>query len=346
MKAEQALHEELARIVEAVEIQTLAAFTLGGRPSSGIALPVIGLNLTPDMPPLMNELVMQLYQRCFASRYAAETVPNPPAPTASDPEWVESLARANQSRERWEDEWRILHTVPSGGVVAQRGGTSRTLAPGEFINLSGSGMVLSRGTLVRVYVPRESRAVQAGYYFAFGETLADSNDELSVVRFYWNVSAEGAPELLRRISGELNRWEVPFRFKTPSHPGMFARTDTAVLYTPRRYAHFTRELLAEIHSAVRPQLRDEVPLFTLCLAPGLAFAEDPGTQESFGMCRSRILALGIWQAHVRGAQTAADRLEIVEQEFQSQGISLARPWLNAGSADEFQFDAAHAEAAA
>ena len=42
MKADQALHEELARIVEAVEIQTPAAFTLGGRPSSGIALPVIG----------------------------------------------------------------------------------------------------------------------------------------------------------------------------------------------------------------------------------------------------------------------------------------------------------------
>ena len=108
--------------------------------------------------------------------------------------------------------------------------------------------------MVRVYVPRESRTVQAGYYFVFGETLPDSNDELSVVRFYWNVSAEGAAPLLQRISGDLNRWEVPFRFKTPSHPGMFARNDTAVLYAPRRYAHFTRGLVAEIHSSDPPAL--------------------------------------------------------------------------------------------
>ena len=345
MTVEQALREELARIVDAVAIQSPAAFALGGRPSSGIALPVIGLNLTPDMPPLMNELVMQLYQHCFTSRWAGRAAPYQPPPTASDAEWVESLARANRSSERWEDEWRIQHTMPNGGVVAQRGRTSRTLAPGEFINLSGSGMILSTGTMVRVYVPRESRTVQAGYYFAFGETLPDSNDELSVVRFYWNVSAEGAPQLLERISADLNRWEVPFRFKTPSHPAMLARTDTAVLYAPRRYAHFTRELAAEIHSAIRPFLRDDVPLFTLRLAPGLAFAEDPGTQESFGMCRSRILAQGIWQAHVQGAHGAAERLKVVEQQFQSQGISLSRPWLNAGSADEFPFEAAQAEAA-
>ena len=345
MKVEQALREELARIVDAVAIQTPAAFTLGGRPSSGIALPVIGLNLTPDMPPLMNELVMQLYQHCFTSRYTGQTAANQPAPTASDHEFVGALARANQSSERWEDEWRILHSMPNGHVVAQRGKTTRTLAPGEFINLSGSGMVLSPGTFVRVYVPRESHTVQAGYYFAFGETLPDSNDELSVVRFYWNVPAEGAAQLLQRISGDLNRWEVPFRFKTPTHPGMFARTDTAVLYAPRRYAHFTRGLVAEIHSAIGPVLRADVPLFTLRLAPGLAFAEDPGTQESFGMCRSRILAQGIWQAHVQGARAADERLKIVEQQFQSQGISLSRPWLNAGSAGDFPFEAAQAEAA-
>jgi HopA1 effector protein family len=344
MKA-QTLEEELARIVDAVAIHSPAAFTFAGRASSGIAMPMVGLQLTPDMPPLMNELVMQLYQHCFANRFTGRPAPDDPPRAASDPQWVESLAQANRSRERWEDGWQILHALPNGHVVAKRGNTSRTLAPGEFINLTGSGMALSQGTVVRIYIPRESRTVQPGYYFVFGETLPDSSDELSVVRFYWNVSAPGAPELVRRISGDLNRWEVPFRFKTPSHPGMFARTDTAVLYTPRRYAQFTRELASEIHSSIQPLLRDDVPLFTLRLAPGLAFAEDPGTQESFGMCRSRILAQGIWQAHVQGARGREERLKVVERQFQSQGISLSRPWLNPGSADEFQFEAAQAEAA-
>jgi hypothetical protein len=164
------------------------------------------------------------------------------------------------------------------------------------------------------------------------------------VRFYWNVSTGGAPELLRLISARLNRWEVPFRFKAPSHPEMFARIDTAVLYTPRRYAHFTRQLISEVHQGVRSHLRDDVPLFTLRLARGLAFAEDPGTQESFGMCRSRMLAQGIWVAYVQGAR-GGQRLKEVARQFEAQGISLARPWLNPRSADEFQFTAAAAEAA-
>jgi hypothetical protein len=296
------------------------------------------------MPTLMNELILQLYHHCFSNRFSGEPTPDEPPHPPSDPEWVESLARANLSRERWEDGWQVLQSMPNGHVAAKRGNTARTLVPGEFINLSGSGMVLSQGAMVRVYIPRESRAVQAGYYFAFGETLCDSSDEISVVRFYWNVSPEGAPQLVRWISGDLNRWEVPFRFKTPSHPGMFGRNDTAVLYTPRRYAHFTRELVSEVHSRMQPLLRDDVPLFTLRLAPGLAFAEDPGTQESFGICRSRILAQGIWLAHVQGARGTAERLRVVEHQFQAQGISLSRPWLNPGSADEFQFASA-AEAA-
>lgn len=344
MKVVQKLEDELARIVEAVVIDSPAAFTFAGRASSGIAMPIMGLHLTPEMPPLMNELVMQLYHQCFANRFTGQAGSDELPRAASDPEWVDSLARANQSRERWEDGWQVMHDMPNGHVVAKRGKTGRTLAPGEFINLSGSGMALSPGAVVRVYVPRESRTVQPGYYFAFGETLPDSSDEISVVRFYWNVSADGAPPLLQSISGDLNRWEVPFRFKTPSHRDMFARTDSAVLYTPRRYAQFTRGLVLEIQSRIQPLLRDDVPLFTLRLAPGLAFAEDPGTQESFGMCRSRMLAQGIWLAHVQGARGTGERLKVVRQEFQSQGISLSRPFLKAGSADEFQFAAVEAEA--
>jgi hypothetical protein len=345
MKFAQALHDELARIVDAVAIHSPAAFTFAGRASSGIAMPMIGLQLTADMPPLMNELVLQLYHRCFSNRFLGPSSPEEPPHTASDPQYVESLARANQGGERWEDEWRVLHSMPNGQVVAKRGNTVRTLVPGEFINMSGSGPVLSPETVVRLYVARESRTVQPGYYFAFGETLPDSNDEVSVVRFYWNVSAGGAPELLRWITGDLNRWQVPFRFKTPTHPGMFARNDSAVLYVPRRYAYFTRELASEIHSRMQSMLRDDVPLFTLRLAAGLAFAEDPGTQESFGMCRSRILAQGIWLAHVQGKHDPAERLRVVEQQFESQGIALERPWLNPGSADEFPFAAAQVEAA-
>lgn len=206
-------------------------------------------------------------------------------------------------------------------------------------------MYLPPGSAVRVYVPRESRAMQPGYYFAFGETLADSSDEFSIVRFYWNVATEGAAQLLQLISGQLNRWELPFRFKTGVQPGMLARRDSAVLYVPRRSAPFTHELVLEIRRAMQPLLRMEVPLFTLRLAPGVAFAEDPGTQESFGMSRCRMLAQGVWLAHEKGARLPEERLAFVEQHFRTEGISLERPWLNPGSADDLAFKAEEGAAA-
>jgi hypothetical protein len=345
MKFAPQLRKELARIIDAVAILSPSSFTFAGYPSSGLAMPMMGLKIEAGMPPLMTELVGQLYQHCYSNRFAGQVVKAQMPRPEIDEEWVETLSRANSSRERWEDGWQVAHTTPQGQAIARRGSINRVLNPGEFVNLSGSGMFLAPDASVRVYVPRDSRTMQPGYYFAFGETGADSADQLSVVRFYWNVSAEGAPRLLELISSGLNRWQVPFRFKTGSNPAILARSDSAVLYSPRRYAQITYELVLEIHERILPLLRAEVPLFSLPLAAGLAFAEDTGTQESFGMARCRTLAQGIWQAHKSGALAIEERLATVERQFEAEGIPLERPWLNAGSANEFEFAAVAAEAA-
>jgi len=345
MTGAAALRKELARVIDAVTILSPASFTFAGHPSTGLAMPVMGLQVSPGTPPLMNELVSQLYQHCFSNRFTGEIAKSEMPRPDIDSQWVETLSRANQSRERWEDGWRVAHGMPNGQVVASRGATTRILGAGEFVNLSGSGPFLSPEVAVRVYLPRESRTMQSGYYFAFGETPADSASEHSVVRFYWNVPAEGAAQLLELLSAALNRWQVPFRFKTGAGRALFDRSDSAVLYSPRRYAQITYELVSEIHQRIRILLRPDVPLFTLRLARGLAFAEDPSTQESFGLSRCRILAHGIWLAYQQGARQSQERLAAVEQQFRAEGISLERPWLNAGSADEFAFDALDGEAA-
>ncbi|HUI56548.1 MAG TPA: T3SS effector HopA1 family protein [Bryobacteraceae bacterium] len=345
MNSAAALRKELGRVIDAVAILSPASFTFAGHPSTGLAMPMMGLQMAPGTPPLMNELISQLYQHCFSNRFKGEIAKSEMPRPDIDAQWMETLSRANQSRERWEDGWKVAHGMPNGQVVAIRGATTRILGPGEFVNLSGSGMFLSPESAIRVYLPRESRTMQQGYYFVFGETPADSASEFSVVRFYWNVPAEAAAQLLELISVALNRWQVPFRFKTGASRALFARSDSAVLYSPRRYAQITYELVSEIHQRMRTHLRADVPLFTLRLGKGLAFAEDPSTQESFGLSRCRILAQGIWLAHQQGARQSQERLGIVEQQFRSEGISIDRPWLNAGSADEFAFDAIDREAA-
>ena len=339
------LREELIRILDSVVIRSPSSFTFAGQASNGLAPPMIGLQLDASAPPLMNELTTQLYQHCFSTRFKGKIEASEPSFTPSDPARAGALARANQSQERWEDGWQAIQSMPNGQVIASKGTLTRVLMPGEFVNLSGSGSFFSPATTLRIYVPRESQTVQPGYYFAFGETVADSSDEYSTARFYWNISAEGAAELLEHLSKLLNRWQVPFRFKTGLHGSMHSRCDSAVLYVPRRTAAFTHELVSDIYGRVRSFLRADVPLFTLRLADGLAFADDPGTRESFGMSRSRVLAQGMWLAHREGAQQAEDRLAAVERQFRAEGISLERPWLNAGVSDDPLFAAVNEEGA-
>ncbi len=258
---------------------------------------------------------------------------------------MELLSRANCSRERWEDGWQIIANLPSGQALAKRGAIARTLWPGEFVRRDAPGAPLAPGALVSVYFPRESRAMQPGFYFAFGETPADVFDDFSLIRFYWNVRPEGGAALIEALSTALNRWYIPFRLKILSHRGTFGRTDAAILYVPRRHARIVLELCSEVRQRIETALGDETPLFALRLAAGLGFAEDPGITESFGMSRCRLLAEGIWTAHSRGAQGAEARMRILEQHFTAHGIDLDRPWLNPGSTPPFECMESEARAA-
>jgi hypothetical protein len=338
------LDDELRGIVDAIVIVSPRSFTFAGRPSSGVAMPMPGLRLAPEMPPIFGELVGQLYQHCYSNRFTGTLKDRDPVGGEIASEWFEKLSSANQSQARWEDGWQMQYGMPNGQVIAQRGALIRMLAPGEFVDLGGAGMALAPGATLRLHVARESRSMQPGFYYAFGETLSDSSGEISVVRFYWNVPLEAAAELLLLVSGALNRWRVPFRFKIAGNRAVFERSDSAVLYVARRYAPLVYELASAIYQQVQPRLRKDVPLFTLGLGPGLGFAEDPGTPESFGLSRCRLLAQGLWLAHTRGVEESGERLANIKEAFGTEGISLERPWLNAAALDEFAFPVICAEA--
>jgi len=333
------LRDELIPVLEAVVIHSPSSFTFAGRDCDGLAPRMPGLLLEADAPPLMKELTSWLYQHCYSTRFNGDIEADDLPSTPLDVQLGNALTRANQSQERWEDGWGALQSMPNGQIIARKGALTRMLAPGEFVNLSGSGMAIAPETPLRIYVPRDSRTIQPGYYFAFGETIAEALDEYSTARFYWNVSVEGAAELLELVSKELNLWQVPFRFKSGIHPAMYSRCDSAALYVPRRTVAFTHQLLRGVHGHISTFLRPQVPLFALCLAGGLGFADDPGTRESFGMSRSRMLAQAIWRAYCEGAQAIDDRLRRVEEQFHAEGISLEKPWLHPGLVDGALFTA-------
>ncbi|HEY0370996.1 MAG TPA: T3SS effector HopA1 family protein, partial [Thermoanaerobaculia bacterium] len=146
----------------------------------------------------------------------------------------------------------------------------------------------------------------------------------------------GAVPLVRAVTTLLNRYQIPFRFKTLSYSGVYTRADAAVLFFAARYFDVITKLLPAIRAEIAPYLRPAVPLMTKRLHDGIGLAEDPATGESFGMSRSQLLAQAIWDAYTRGAQSEESRMQELAIQFQRNGLSLDRPHLRAASADIYE----------
>ncbi|MDE3179537.1 MAG: hypothetical protein KGM47_07740 [Acidobacteriota bacterium] len=135
--------------------------------------------------PLVSILQQQLYQQCFYSPLNGAAL----APEAAPNDLVEQLSAANTTKARWETGWQVNRIGESGQIVAQRFGLTRTFWPGEFVTYEGPGMAPRPGASVSVLFPKDSLNMQPGFYFAFGETAGDQEDDAGRVRFYWNTRA-------------------------------------------------------------------------------------------------------------------------------------------------------------
>jgi hypothetical protein len=292
--------------------------------------------MAPD-PQLAMIAVIQasLYQHCYNRRFDGKPAPMPGM--SSLHEITPELSQANAGRERWDAGWQVYQAAPNGVVHAQKQNRAHMFTPGQYLGLDGTPGVPRQGAVVNVLLSKEARNWQPGFYLAFSETVPDQQDQLAFLRFYFNVSAEGAPELVRAVSERFNRFQLPYRLKCLTHRELYQRSDSAVLFIPRRHFQFGARLIRELYPRVEKHLRADVPLFTKRLAGGLSLAEDPGTGDSFGASRCRLLAEGVWAAYLRGLQTEPARLEEIRAVFGRVGINLAAPWLSPGSIDNYEF---------
>jgi len=283
------------------------------------------------MMPMLTEA---LYSRCYARALSWPPSPSVPGP---DDDLTPALSAANPGRERWEPGWRVKQALSTGRVVAERHGAARFLWPGEFLASDAPGTPPMPGVRVTVWRPRESATLQPGFYYVFGEGAWE--DEAPLLRLYWNVSPAGVPALTATLAATLNRWGVPFRYKCLSRRSLYPRTDSAVLYAARRSWPLLRELAEQVHRARAAELGNDTPLFARRLARGLALAEDPGTGDSFGMHRCRLVAEGLWTAWRAGRRGTRERLAAVRDAFSRAGVSLDRPWMSAASPHRYDGEA-------
>ena len=210
----------------------------------------------------------------------------------------------------------------------------RTLEKEKYV-MADPKQQMAVGVWVHLVIKREDPHIQVPFFYVYSQALMPQ--QVDLIRFYWNIKPEGAPDLIQEITEEFNKYRVPFMFKCLNEPSLYNRADSAVLYLEKKYAHTALYLVKEIADKLKTVLKDGVPMFSMPLAKGLSFAEDPGKGESFGMQRSRIIADAILTAHEKGIVDQKAREAYIFAFVEEQGLDLSAFFKNPFSGFHYDF---------
>lgn len=328
-------YEQVREVVAAVQVTSAIGYRWFGVPSPALPRAMRqSLTAAAARSYLLHTLQTQLYSDfyCQGQAVAGRTRETEPALVGLTP-FVEELSRANSGSGYWERGWEVLATE-NGFVSARKRGLELSARLEDC--LAGEGEQPAPRAVISLRFPRELISLSPGFYIATSDAESFGEAQfLGLVRLYWNVTPPGAAELMRHATVMLNMAGVPFRLKVLNNPALYTRCDAAILYLNKSQYAPAVSVIEEIYRRVSLHVRHRVPALTKPLAHGLGLAEDPEQGESFGMHRSRILAEGIIRAAEGRANLVSARLRIVESRFVEEGLDLAKPFLNAGSADSY-----------
>jgi hypothetical protein len=248
--------------------------------------------------------------------------------------FVEQLSEANIGNGYWATGWEVRR-VEEKVLFAGKGDLELGARPEDCLAATGT---LAPGLAISLRFSKDLMGMSPGFYMAIGDTQFPWEGSRGLVRFYWHVDPDGAVQLMRLATTALNKAALPFRLKALNERNQYTRCDAAVLYVRGEHYAAIASLLGEIYARVLPNMKQGTPAFTKRLAPGLGFAEDPGSDESFGQHRCRLLAEGLLRAHETGKDMIEARVHQVAERFAEEGISLERPYLNPGSSNDYDFE--------
>jgi hypothetical protein len=313
----------IAGALEALEVRSSTGYSWMGEVAE-LPEPVVRL---ADRRGLRRALVGAIRRRLYASFFT----PGAPRPVvagdAGNPgdrgSLSPALAGANEGTGCREPGW-LLVAEADGRRVVERGGLRLWVTEEEIEADEGAPRI---GDAVAVRLPAGLPAFSPGFYTARGDRGFSAEGARLLDRMYLDLRPEGAVPFVREATGRLNRAGLPFVAKVVDDPGGFDRRDAAVLAVERRDRARALVIADELRAALAPFLDHGAPAMTLPLAPGLAFAEDPGGGESFGAHRCLLLADAAVTAAERGLDAAAERLEVVRERFAEAGTTLDAPYL-------------------
>ncbi|MFE5372763.1 lanthionine synthetase LanC family protein [Streptomyces mirabilis] len=229
-----------------------------------------------------------------------------------------------------EKDWTVVNSTDTG-LVAQRAGISYLvpLADVDTTSLADTGQAA-------IQQPPCLRTAQEGFCFVLGDLPLPATSSAHA-RLYWNLFPDGAPVLTRALTREMNGRSIPFQLKLVNSEAAYTRCDAAVLFVPTDHVAAALDVVAGQRAGLAWTLKDSVPALTKRLAAGIGAAQDPGTGESFGQNRCRLLAEALCEPDVLAARGEQRRARAMALALEARGVSITAPYLRAGSADYLAF---------
>ena len=285
---------------------------------------------------LLVQLQMQLYSDFYRQGFAAPASRDVAGvPAMGRTPFVDALSEANCGQGSWEDGWEVS-AIAGNQLTVRRDGLS-LLVRREDCLARGAGAP-EVGAPCALRLSSECLNISPGFYMVHSDRPFIVERAQTMVRFYWNLTADGAPRFVAAATRLLNGRDLPFRLKVLKEQAHYTRCDAGVLYIRKRDYEAVAALLPDVYRAIDGRLRPGVPAFTKLLAPGVGLAEDPGQGDSFGQHRCRLLADSMIVAYEQGQKSRNERMQTVAERFAQDGILLDEPFLNAGSIDEYQLE--------
>jgi hypothetical protein len=227
--------------------------------------------------------------------------------------------------------WRLSGRSGSG-LILTRDGLSLSVSAAD---LEEDPATLSLGDLATLRLAGPFQNLSPGFSLSVGSAPLTLGSEDRLLRWYWNVSAQGAPTLVRAIAGEMEEGEIPFHLKALSDPAHYGRADAAVLYVRRRDHDRTRRRLAALLPSLAALLGHATPVFAKRMAPGVGFAENPAEQRSFGELWCDHLADAVASSLAEPYPDEAARRQAIYERLSAAGLNLRQPWLIGHNDDDY-----------
>jgi hypothetical protein len=286
--------EQIRKIVEAVDISVKKEIWIHGKMEfSSASDPYMQ---TASGKILFGELHKLIYRKFYIQPCKPLTDVEPTKDELQHN--IALLSKANMSAVGFDEGWIMENNDDYDSLIAHKDKYRIQLRPGEFLNVRASSANKENTQQVKIYRPKEYAGINEAFYFAYGNSIYNSDDDF-IVRFYFNAGFEGNVQLMNLLTAALNEAKLQFIFKCLIHPYYYSRSDTSVLYVNKQDADFVCNHLKSIYPLIGDSLRESLPLFVYPVEKGIGFAEQPSgsPNESFGTHWSKIIAAGMMNAY-------------------------------------------------